>query len=54
MFRPDQRWLTAHMTHVTVTPKKDARPIPDTALMEFPPEDWESRVIGRIGEDGNA
>lgn len=50
MFRPDQRWVTAAMPHVTVAPVADARPIPDTALMEFPPAHWEPRRIGRLNQ----
>ncbi len=51
LFRPDQRWLTASIQQVTVTPEENARPIPDTALMEFPPDDWEVHEIGRVGSD---
>jgi len=50
MFRSDQRWLTAHLDHVTVSPTPNARPIPDTALMEFPSEDWEIRTLGTVGD----
>lgn len=38
LFRPDQRWLTAEMPHVTVTPADGARPIPDSAFLEVPPD----------------
>ena len=53
MFRSDQRWLTAQIAHVTVSPAANAHPIPDTALMEIPPVDWEVRTLGKIGDHGD-
>lgn len=45
MFRPDQRWLTAEMLHVTVTPAAGAHPIPDSALLQVPGDGWELREL---------
>ena len=53
MFRSDQRWLTAQIEHVTVSPAANAKPIPDTALLEFPPEGWEIQTLGKIGENAD-
>lgn len=46
LFRADQRWLTAAISHVTVRPDHQARAIPDTALLEVPPDSWGVRVMG--------
>lgn len=50
MFRIDQRWLTAEVPHVTVTPAPKARAIPEGALLETPPAGWEPRVIGKVND----
>ncbi|MGY0537728.1 DUF5677 domain-containing protein [Nocardioides sp. YJ-D4] len=51
LFRSDQRWLTATVPHVGLKIRADSIAIPDTALLETPPEGWEIREIGRVERD---
>lgn len=50
LFRPDQYWITVAIAGVTVTPVDDARAIPDSALFEFLPDDWEPSDAHTIGD----
>lgn len=44
MFRNDQRWITAVIEHVTVTPDDGGIWLPDTALLETPPRGYKPQI----------
>ncbi|SDP61573.1 hypothetical protein SAMN04489867_3150 [Pedococcus dokdonensis] len=45
LFRPDQRWVTARVANVTVTPEAHAEAIPDTALFQSSPSGFVIRDL---------